>query len=82
MPKVVKPCPSRLFQVYSIAYNCYNVALKHSLVVHAHKFLMVLLRGIYNVNSIEYFVLLLLFVIPLLPDANHVVPQRHPLHSW
>ena len=76
--KIVKPCPSRLFQVYSIAYICHNVSLKHSLVVHAHKVLLVLLRGRSNVNSIRDFVLLLLVVVPLLPDGNHVVQQRPP----
>ena len=81
MPKVVDPCPSRLFQVYFIAYICHNVSLKQSLVVHAHKVLLLLLRGRSNVNSIGDFVLLLLVAVPLLPDANHVVQQRLPLHS-
>ena len=80
--KVVKPCTIRLFQVHYIAYICQNVVLKHSLVVHTHKSLLVLLRGRSNMNSIGDFVLLLIVVVPLLPDDNHVVQQRLPLHSW
>ena len=33
-------------------------------------------------NSVGDFVLLLLVVVSLLPDANHVVQKRLPLHSW
>ena len=82
MPKVVKLCPGRLFQVYYITYICHNVAIKHLLVVHGHKVLLVLLCGKSNVNSIGDFVILLLAVVPLLPDSNHVDQQRTPLHSW
>ena len=80
--KVVKPCPSRLFQVYSIAYICHHVSLKHLLVVHTHKLLLVLLRGRSNVNIIRDFVLLLFVVVPLMPDANHVDQQSIQLYSW
>ena len=79
--KVVKPFPICLFQVDSITYICHNFSLKHLLVVHAHTVLLVLLHGISNVNTIRDFVLVLIVVVPLLQDANHVVQQRLPLHS-
>ena len=75
MPKVVKTLPNQMFQVYSIAYIFHNDALKHSLVVYTHRFLLVIHREITNVNSIRDFVLLLIGVVPLLQDPNHMFQQ-------